>query len=80
MIIKTQKVRHQRLLHSERGAEFIEYALALGLLIGIFVAMSLYLRRSADNRANESINIIKDMAPCGGTGQLNLNSSSNECL
>ncbi|MFN8392259.1 MAG: hypothetical protein U0136_18345 [Bdellovibrionota bacterium] len=44
----------------------IEYVLVLAILIGFFIAVNEQLFSSAENRADQSANVVGNMAPCGG--------------
>ena len=49
---------------SELGASMVEYALALGLLAAVFIFAFQLLYLSADDRAQSSVEAVKDMVPC----------------
>ncbi len=62
---------------SESGATLLEYALALGLLIGVGIMIGQSLQTGAQARADSSKRILTHMAPCGGLGG---NLSGDECF
>ena len=55
-----------RVQHNSNGATMIEYVLALAMLLVLFIGMNEWLLQSAENRAEQSANVVSNMAPCGG--------------
>ena len=49
---------------SERGASLAEYAIALGILVIIFVLANSYLRSTGDARTQKTLNISTTALPC----------------
>lgn len=53
--------------HHQRGAALVEYALAVGFLIGVFIVGGIALREAAGSRSRASIGVssgVHGMAPC----------------
>ncbi len=69
----------QKLIRNDSGAAMLEYAMALGLLAGIFLAASIYLRRASEERANLSHRATTTTLPCE-TGALGAMGNRDECL
>ena len=53
-----------------------EYAIALAILIPVFVFIGILIKNSAQNRLNASTQVEEKYVPCGAGGEL----LPNECL
>ena len=51
-------------LSKQRGAAFIEYVVALGLLIGIFVIIGILMQLTAVKATKRSVETVKRDVPC----------------
>ena len=61
----------------ERGTAMVEYALALVLLISVFIIAGKLLQEKSSERYENSTQVVNGMAPCGGAGG---GLSGAECL
>ena len=69
------------LLRRESGASMVEYAIALGLLIAVFILGGSLLREKSEVRYQESTRVVDSMAPCGASGgSLGGAGNAEECL
>lgn len=65
--LRTDAQRSGRLARrftSELGAEMVEYALGVALLIGAFIILGVMIRQGASNRGIEAGQSLESMAPC----------------
>ncbi|NLF24677.1 MAG: hypothetical protein GX589_03350 [Deltaproteobacteria bacterium] len=54
----------------ERGGVFLEYALALAILIVIFFSVSVWMDLAVNDRVDKAIDSAVEMAPCPEGGVL----------
>ena len=52
------------LIQSERGAQLVEYAIAAAALLVVAIAAIYGLRDAGEDRANQAINVEKEVVPC----------------
>lgn len=68
----------------ERGVSMVEYAIALSILVGVFILIRNFLgdrnQGVVRERADKSMSVVDKMPPCGTGGRLNGGSGSEECL
>jgi hypothetical protein len=78
----------RKILRSQRGSVYAEYAVGIGMLIAVFVAAGLVLHQIARARANSSMGVVSTetkpgtptpagVGPCGPNSVLN--AAAGEC-
>ena len=55
---------------SEQGGVFLEYVLALCILLVIFLSVSVWMDLAVNDRVDKAINSVVEMAPCADGGVL----------
>ena len=59
-------MKNENFKHNSRGTMSVEVALALGILIVIFLAASKHLMAAGQTRRDSSLNVVSTMLPCEG--------------
>ena len=65
---------------SQKGASFVEYAIAVSALLAIFIVVNSFIKEAFERRARKVIETSDDMTSCEEVGSILRSAGSETCL